>query len=165
MLLDISALSDEELLKFRSDIDCEAKKRGISLNVGELGERLAISLFKRRPDLPVLVPAPTGTKNVDALSRDGERYSIKTLQRAKKTGTVYPDPLDKDRQLFEFLIIVLLSDSYELSEVFLLDWQEFCVARSWDRRMSAWYVAKSRRALGTGRRIFPTGDAASDRSA
>jgi len=38
MLLNIFLALTEELLKFHSDIDCEAKKRGVSLNVDELGE-------------------------------------------------------------------------------------------------------------------------------
>lgn len=153
---DLSRLSDTELLRLRSSVDREALRRGLALSVGELGEKLAIETFRTRSDLPVLSPAPRGTKNVDALSRDGERYSIKTLLRAKKTGTVYPDPGDPDRQLFEFLLIVLLSDHLELVRIVALDWEQFCEARSWDKRMQAWYVAKSKRVLDMGRPIFPS---------
>lgn len=151
----LAPLSDTELLKLHSSVSHEAARRGLSVSVGDLGEKLAIEIFRTRPDLPVLVPAPRGTKNVDALSRDGERYSIKTLLRARKTGTVYPDPADPDRQLFEHLLIVLLSDQFELNRMVALDWDQFCEVRSWDKRMNAWYVAKSRRALEMGRQIFP----------
>jgi len=152
---DLEQLSDEALLKFRLMIEKEALNRGLALSVGDLGEKLVIGLFKSRPDLSVLVPAPRGTKNVDALSRDGERYSIKTLLRAKKTGTIYPDPLDPQRQLFEFLLVVLLSENFELVRVVALEWSEFCQVRSWDSRMNAWYVARSKRALDSGRQLFP----------
>jgi len=153
--LDLSRLSDTDLLRLRSSIDREAFRRGLALSVGELGEKLAIDIYRTRPDLPVLAPAPKGTKNVDALSRDGERYSIKTLLRAKKTGTIYPDQGDPGRRLFESLLIVLLSDHLELVRIVALDWDQFCEVRSWDKRMQAWYVAKSKRVLDLGEQIFP----------
>ncbi|MDR7945185.1 hypothetical protein [Achromobacter aegrifaciens] len=153
--IDLDPLDDIQLLELRAAIDAEARKRGLSFNIGEIGEKLAVSLFKERPDLPVLAPAPRGTKNIDAISREGNRYSIKTLQRAKKTGTVYPDPLDKDRKLFEFILVVLLNDDLTLSRVVELDWEQFCAVRSWDIRMNAWYVARSKRALDRGRQLYP----------
>lgn len=153
--VNLDPLDDIQLLELRAAIDAEARKRGLSFNIGEIGEKLAISLFKERPDLPVLAPAPRGTKNIDAISREGNRYSIKTLQRAKKTGTVYPDPLDKDRKLFEFILVVLLNDDLTLSRVVELDWEQFCAVRSWDIRMNAWYVARSKRALDCGRQLYP----------
>ena len=151
----LKSLDDIGLLEFRTAIDREARHRGLSFNVGEIGEKLAIGVFKERPDLPVLAPAPRRTKNIDAISRDGNRYSIKTLQRAKKTGTIYPDPVDKDRILFEFILIVLVNDDFSLERIIELNWEQFCTARSWDVRMNAWYVARSHRALSIGRQIYP----------
>ena len=153
--VDLKALDDIDLLGLRSAVDREARHRGLSFNVGEIGEKLAISVFKERPDLPVLAPAPRGTKNIDAISRDGNRYSIKTLQRAKKTGTIYPDPIDKDRRLFEFILVVLINDELSLERIVELDWEQFCTVRSWDVRMNAWYIARSHRALSIGRQIYP----------
>ncbi|MCC4601213.1 hypothetical protein [Xanthomonas melonis] len=89
---DVSRIDDDQLLGLRAVIDTEARRRGVSFNVGEIGEKLVIQLFNSRPDLPVLLVAQRGTKSIDALPRAGNRYSIKTLQRAKKTGTIYPDP-------------------------------------------------------------------------
>lgn len=88
ILIDLKTLNDIKLLALRAEIDREARSRGLSFNVGEVGEKLVVDIFKERPDLPVLVHAPRGTKNIDAISRDGNRYSFKTLQRAKKTGTM-----------------------------------------------------------------------------
>jgi hypothetical protein len=153
--MDLKTLGDIDLLELRSAVDKEARHRGLSFSVGEIGEKLAISLFKERPDLTVLAPAPRGTKNIDAISRDGNRYSIKTLQRAKKTGTVYPDSVDKDRRLFEFILIVLINDEFSLERIIELSWEQFCAVRSWDVRMNAWYIARSHRALGIGRQIYP----------
>jgi len=63
-----------------------------------------VAHFNDTPGLPNLQIAPPGTKNVDSLSRDGDRYSIKTVLNAKKTGTVYPDRDQPEKQLFEFLL-------------------------------------------------------------
>jgi hypothetical protein len=153
--VDFKSLNDIGLLKLRTAVDREARHRGLNFNVGEIGEKLAIALFKEQPDLPVLAPAPRGTKNIDAISRDGNRYSIKTLQRAKKTGTIYPDSVDKNRRLFEFILVVLIDDEFSLERIIELDWEQFCTARSWDIRMNAWYVARSHRALRIGRQIYP----------
>lgn len=158
--VDLKSLDDIRLLELRTAVDREARNRGLSFNVGEIGEKLAIAVFKERPDLPVLAPAPRGTKNIDAISRDGNRYSIKTLQRAKKTGTIYPDPVDNDRRLFEFILIVLVNDDFSLERIIELDWLQFCTVRSWDIRMNAWYVARSHRALSVGRQIYPKTEAA-----
>ncbi|MGN4151939.1 hypothetical protein ACS0Y3_16300 [Burkholderia gladioli] len=153
--VNLDHLDDIQLLELRGAIDTEARKRGLNFNVGEIGEKLAISLFKERPDLPILASAPRGTKNIDAISREGKRYSIKTLQRAKKTGTVYPDPQDKEQKLFEFILVVLLNDDLTLNRIVELTWEQFCAVRSWDIRMNAWYIARSKRALDCGRQLYP----------
>jgi hypothetical protein len=153
--IELTLLDDLRLLELRSAIDKEARSRGLSFNVGEIGEKLAIAVFKERGDLPVLVQAPRGTKNIDAISREGNRYSIKTLQRAKKTGTIYPDLTNKDNKLFEFILIVLIHDDFTLERIVEFDWQQFCTIRSWDIRMNSWYVARSQRALSVGRQVYP----------
>lgn len=152
---ELASLDDLRLLELRAAIDREARSRGLCFNVGEIGEKLAIELFKKRADLPVLAPAPRGTKNIDAISREGNRYSIKTLQRAKKTGTIYPDPLNKDRILFEFILVVQIRDDFSLERIVEFDWEQFCSVRSWDIRMNAWYIARSHRALNIGRQLYP----------
>lgn len=151
----LNLLDDLQLLELRAAVDREARSRGLNFHVGEIGEKLAIEVFKARPDLPVLAPAPRGTKNIDAISREGNRYSIKTLQRAKKTGTIYPDSSDQSRVLFEFILIVLLKDDFSLERIIEINWQQFCDIRSWDKRMNAWYIGGSRRALSVGRQIHP----------
>jgi hypothetical protein len=55
-------------------------------------------------------------KNIDAISRDENRYSSKTLQRAKKTGT-NPDQLNNERQLFEFILIVMIQEDFTLERI------------------------------------------------
>jgi len=147
-------MQDDELLILRANLDAEMRKRKIAFSVGEVGELLAIEHFKSNSGLPNLQKAPTGTKNVDALSRNGDRYSIKTICKGKKTGTVYPDSDNPNKQLFEYLLIVHLSDTWRLKSIHQLPWDVFTYVRSWDKRMNAWYVAISCRTLSAATTIF-----------
>lgn len=140
-------MSNYELVLLRAGLDAEMRKRNIAFSVGAVGEQLAIEYFHKTPGLPKLHPAQRGTKNVDANSRDGERYSIKTVCHAKKTGTIYPDSNDRDKQLFEHVIIVKLAEDWSLESIHQLAWNDFVKVRSWDKRMNAWYIAISRRTL------------------
>jgi hypothetical protein len=151
---ELGKLSDEKLIRLRARIDTEIRKRGLKFSVGEIGESLAIAHFNATKKLPKLLRAPRGTKNVDALSREGERYSIKTVMDAKKTGTIYPDASDRDKQLFEHLLIVRLSQALEVDAIYRLSWDQFVQVRQWDRRMNAWYVGISRKSLTIGQTII-----------
>jgi hypothetical protein len=113
-----------------------------------------VDFFRSHANLPKLQLAPHGTKNVDALSRTGERYSIKTIWKAKKTGTIYPDPTDKDKHLFEHLIVARLGDDWTLEALYQFSWSQFVRVRSWDKRMSAWYVGCSDKVLQSAQTIM-----------
>ena len=130
------------------------RRRNIAFSVGGVGESLVIEHFRKTPGLPKLHPAQRGTKNVDANSRDGERYSIKTVCRAKKTGTIYPDAQDREKQLFEYVVIVKLAEDWSLESIYQLSWIKFTKVRSWDKRMNAWYVGISSRTLGDAKLIY-----------
>ncbi len=151
---DLAGLTDDELIKLRHEIEKEVRRRGLKLTVGEVGERLVVAHFNNTSGLTNLQIAPRGTKNVDALSRDGDRYSIKTVLDAKKTGTIYPDRNTPDKQLFEFLLIATLSEDHTLKSIHQLSWDQFLEVRCWDKRMSAWYVPCSAKALGTSTRLL-----------
>ncbi len=153
VLFELARLLDHDLIQLRHRIEKEVRRRGLRLTVGDVGERLVVAHFNATPGLPKLQPAPPGTKNVDALSRDGDRYSIKTVLNAKKTGTVYPDRDRPDKQLFEFLIIAALSDDHDLRSIHQFSWDQFLAVRCWDKRMSAWYVPYSTKALGYSTRL------------
>lgn len=145
-------LNDTELIRLRAALEGEMRTRNIALTIGQMGEQLAISFFNRTPGCPNLMPAPAGTTNVDALSRRGERYSIKTICNAKKTGTVYPDSEDKDKQLFEYMLVVRMNKDWSLDAIFEFDWQMFRQTRSWDKRMNAWYIGASKKTLDLARK-------------
>lgn len=150
----IRELTDNQLMSFRVALEAEMNERGIAFSVGEIGEALAISYFNSQGKLPNLQAAPTGTKNIDAISRNGDRYSIKTRLKAKKTGTIYPDKSNKEKQLFEFIILIKIDENYNLESVYQYNWEEFCTLRSWDKRMSAWYLSCSAKILEKGKKLL-----------
>lgn len=152
--LDFSGKSDTEIISMRIQIEKEFKKRKIKFSVGEIGETIAIDYFNSTAGFSNLLRAPVGTKNVDALSRNGERYSIKTIKDGNKTGTVYPDTLDKTKQLFEYLLLIQINDDFELQSLHRFSWQQFVDVRQWDKTMNAWYVAKTQKALGRGEKVY-----------
>ena len=77
----LNELKSNELIELYGDVIKELKNRKIirSKNItGVLGEYLSIEAYNNNSKFPNLQAAPTGTKNIDAISRDGERYSIKS---------------------------------------------------------------------------------------
>src|SRR5258708_40096671 len=98
-LIVLADVSNDSLLELRLQIDKEITARGLTLNVGQLGEILALHHFNNTPGLPKLIEAPKGAKNVDALSRDGDRYSINTPLTCEKTATVDPDVQTRTKQI------------------------------------------------------------------
>lgn len=150
----LDALSISELFALRSDVESELGRRGLSAKVGELGEWFAIEHFTRTSGLPTLVAAPRGAKNIDAISKDGDRYSIKTIQKGGKTGTIYPSYVDGvEKVLFEYIVVVLLDDEFSLLSMYRLSWEQFVIARSWDTRMSAYYLGRSKRVFSVAEKV------------
>lgn len=151
----LEALTDLALLRLRARVAAELKRRGLASNVGQVAESLALSFFNGTPGRPNLQPAPTGTQNVDALSRRGDRYSIKGVLDGRKTGTIYPDRDDRDKQLFEYLLIVRIDEDWQLIAIHEFDWKTFVEVRSWDSRMNAWYVGLAAKTLARSTLFSP----------
>ena len=79
--MDIEKISTTEIIDLYSETIKELKRRKVIRTnnvIGDLGEYLAISYYNNTPSLPNLSPAPVGTENMDAISRKGDRYSIKS---------------------------------------------------------------------------------------
>jgi len=151
----LEGLSDADLLRVRAGVAAELKRRGLACNVGQAAEALAIAYYNSTPGRPNLQPAPVGTQNVDALSRKGDRYSIKGVLGGRKTGTVYPDREDREKQLFEYLLIVQIDHDWQLLSIHEFDWRTFCEVRSWDSRMNAWYVGLAMKTLARATAFLP----------
>ena len=148
---DIYALSIKELKK-RNLI----RTRNI---VGERGEFLAIETYNNTPGLPGLQAAPEGTKNVDAISRKGERYSIKTItEPGKTTGVFYGcgniDDEDLPNQNFEYILIVIIGKDFQLKNIYELTWDQFLNNRKWHSTMTAWNLSITKKLLEDANKII-----------
>lgn len=147
MDFNLEEMSTEEIIQLHSYSKKVLKKRGIIRTnnsiIGDLGEYLAIKYYNETPNLPNLREAEVGTKNIDAISRNGERYSIKSMT-INKTGSFRGlEPIDsekQDEQIFEYVILCRFDDNYELLEILELDWNTFIENKKWHTRNQAWYL-------------------------
>ena len=158
---DFSKLSIQDLIKLYSQVVSELKQRNVvrSKNiVGDLGENLAIEFYNSTPGLPNLQAAPASTQNIDAISKNGERYSIKTTT-SKTTGVFYglpPNGSSEEELLpkFEYVIVVRLNAEYELLGIYELTWKQFMKFKRWHSRMNAWNLSITREVLAESKKIF-----------
>lgn len=160
--MDLSNLDKHDLIMLYGQVIDELKRRNVirSKNVvGDIGEHLAIDYYSKTPGLPKLQFAPPSTENIDAISVKGERYSIKATTNTT-TGVFYglnpPDSDEPQKQLFEYAVIVVLSDSYQLKKIIELDWNAFLKHKKWHSRMTAWHLVVSRRLLADAKIVFDT---------
>lgn len=156
----INSLSDDNLIKTYSYTITTLKNRNIIRTknvVGELGEYIAINHYTATPNLPKLQAAPTGTQNIDAISINGDRYSIKSTTTTT-TGVFYglnnPDMSLEEIQKFEYVIIVKFDDTLNLKAIYELDWKTFLKHKKWHRRMNAWNLNLTKNLISDSRIIF-----------
>ncbi len=154
--ISFQTMQDAELFVARARLHAEMKRRNLPLTVGGVAEKLAIEFFNETPGCPNLQAAPPGTSYVDALSRKGERYSIKGILDGRKTGTVYPDPDDADKVLFEFLLVVIMDADWAVEVIYEFDWKGFLACRKWDSRMKAWYVGAAAKTFACAKAYRPS---------
>lgn len=145
--------STEELAKLISPSSgayIELVNRGVLRTknvVGELGEYYAVNYFNNNPKLPNLSFAPPGVQNVDALSRNGEIYSIKTVTSRKGTTGSFWDPesIDKNERKFNYLLIVVLDQSYTLDVILQLNWEDFFRFKKYNKRMNNYNISLTKK--------------------
>jgi hypothetical protein len=157
---DTNDLETDDLWFVYSEVINELRKRNAirTRNVtGERGEQLAIQLYNSINGYPKLQPAPESTKNVDALSRSGERYAIKTLMEPNRTTGVFYGITEEVLQLpkFEHLIIVTLNNAYQLNHVLEINWDLFLKYKKWHSRMKAYNISITKELLNEGIVRFP----------
>jgi len=159
---EISKIPDEDIWKIFAYIKKELKNRGLVRTnniVGERGEFLAIEIYKKTPKLPNLQAAPEGTQNVDALSRKGERYSIKTITEPGRTTSVFYGcgnlgDSSKPEKKFENAIIVIIDSDFTLVKMLEIGWDIFLKYRKWHKTMRAWNLTITQELLKESNIIF-----------
>lgn len=160
--MDLQKLKVEELAKLispSSQAYVELKRRNVLRTknvVGELGEYYAINFFNNTPNLPNLALADKGVKNIDALSRNGEIYSIKTVSSRKGTTGSFWDPnsINNNEQKFKYLLIVILNDDYSLDMILELTWEEFFKYKKFNRRMNNYNISLTNSLINSVKIIF-----------
>lgn len=158
--MDLAVLSTAEIVSLYCETIKELKARSLIRTnnvIGDLGEYLAIEYYNNTAGLPTLVAAPIGTENIDAISRKGDRYSIKSTSR-NVTGVFYglePNGSSvKDKQKFEYVIICKFSDDYELEEILEMDWDTFLRHKRWNSRIKAWNLSLTKEVCADCKVVF-----------
>ena len=157
--MDFSKYSGTELVQLYGQLLQQMRTRDIirSKNVtGDLGEYLVIDYYTSTRGLPKLQFAPPSTKNIDAISIDGDRYSIKTTT-GTVTGAFYG--IEKDaktsmRPLFEYVVIVKLDEMYQPELILELDWDAFFKHKRWHSRINAYNLILSKSLIEDGKIIY-----------
>jgi len=162
----VNNLKDNEVWEMYALTIHALKRRGLirTKNItGERGEFLAIEVYNGTPGLPNLQAAPEGTQNVDALSRNGERYSIKTITQPNKTTGVFhglggPTEKVSQEKKFEHLIIVLIDRHLNSVLIIEFDWDTFIKYKKWHKTMRAWNISVTKSLLSNAKIIFEKGE-------
>ena len=160
--MDLKKLSVEQIAKLispSSDAFLELKDRGVLRTkniVGELGEYYAVDFYNANSKLPNLSFAPPGVQNVDALSRNGEIYSIKAVSSRKgTTGSFWdPDSVKRNEQKFHYLLIVILDNSYSLDMILQLTWDDFFKNKRFNRRMNNFNISLTNQLIDSVKIIY-----------
>jgi len=162
--MNLDKLKNKEIIALYSDIIIELKKRKIIRTknlLGDLGEYLTIDFYCNTPGLPNLQAAPSGTQNIDAISRKGERYSIKSTS-GNLTGVFYglndPDAIEKEMQKFEYVIIVLFSNDFRLEKILEISWSLFLNHKKWHKTMRGWNISITKKLIKEATIIFSNED-------
>tara|TARA_B100000780_G_C20978095_1_gene390734 strand:+ start:274 stop:858 length:585 start_codon:yes stop_codon:yes gene_type:complete len=157
---EINNLENLDLVELYSDILKVLKERGVIRTknlVGDIGEYLAIKHYNSSKGKSNLQFAPPGTKNIDAISRNGDRYSIKSTT-TNLTGVFYelenPESIKQNTQKFEYLLIVKFKENFVVDKIIQLDWFQFLKFKKWHSTMNAWNIYISEELLKDSEIIY-----------
>ena len=156
-LTNLTHFSDEDLLSLYPKLLNELKNRNIIRTnnfIGDYGEYLALKYYNNEPTLPNLQDAPISTKNVDALSRDGERYAIKSTSTTT-TGNFSSIPIeDENKVYFEYLIVVKFDRDYVLEEILEFEFEAFKKIRKVKKPENRFFVSLTSENKKLGKLVY-----------
>lgn len=157
----IDTLPDEEIWTLYAYLGLKLKERKLVRTrniVGERGEFLAIKIYNETSGLAKLQAAPEGTQNVDALSRKGERYSIKTISEPSNLTGVFYGCGEQNENIpekkFECIIVVVIDRYYKPKLVLELTWEQFLKFRRWHKTMRAWDLSLTKDLVAEVKIVF-----------
>lgn len=158
--MNLKKITNDDLVLLYWQIIHELKGRWIVRTknlLWDLWEYLTLHHYNSTPWLPNLQLAPAWTHNIDAISRNGERYSIKSTTW-KTTGVFYwlKDKQDGgvEKQLFEYVVIVMFWDDYILDQILEIDWVTFIEFKKWHSTMRWWNLSITKRLKSRSKIIY-----------
>lgn len=129
--MDFSKYSGMELIQIYGELLSKMREDKLirSKNVTvDLGEYIVVDYYTKTKGLPKLQFAPPSTKNIDAISVNGERYSIKCIT-TNTTGAFYGIEKNTDisdiKPLFEYVVIIKLNENTSRSSYWNLTGKHF----------------------------------------
>lgn len=152
-------VTDFQIIEQYQDLLNELKSRRLIRTNNLVGEWGEINFYNENAELPNLEIVRVGAKNVDAINKDFERYSIKTIT-TKITG-VFNGPNDVDseqpqKQKFEYVIIVMLNQDLSLKAIYELDWHNFLSLKKWNSSKKTWYLTITKELKSKAKILYDT---------
>ena len=158
--MDFSKYSDMELIQIYGELLSKMREDELirSKNVtGDLGEYIVIDYYTKTKGLPKLQFAPPSTKNIDAISVNGERYSIKCTT-TNTTGAFYGINKDADiasiKPLFEYVVVIKLDKNYQPEFILELNWETFFKHKHWHSRIGAYNLVITNSLIVDGKMVY-----------
>ena len=159
--VDLDKLDEEELwILYGLLINKLKETKAIRTNnmTAERGEQLAINHYNSTRGLPKLLEAQVGTKNFDAISRDGERFTIKTIKLPNRLTGVFwgmgtPEKPIAEKK-FDYLIIVVINKYYLLENMYEISWDDFYKLKKWHKTMKAFNISITNEFCNQSKIIF-----------
>ena len=158
--MDFSKYSGMELIRIYGELLSKMREDELirSKNVtGDLGEYIVIDYYTKTKVLPKLQFAPPSTKNIDAISVNGERYSIKCTT-TNTTGAFYGINKDADiasiKPLFEYVVVIKLDKNYQPEFILELNWETFFKHKHWHSRIGAYNLVITNSLIVDGKMVY-----------
>ena len=158
--MDFSKYSGMELIRIYGELLSKMREDELirSKNVtGDLGEYIVIDYYTKTKGLPKLQFAPPSTKNIDAISVNGERYSIKCTT-TNTTGAFYGINKDADiasiKPLFEYVVVIKLDKNYQPEFILELNWEIFFKHKHWHSRIGAYNLVITNSLIVDGKMVY-----------
>ena len=158
--MDFSKYSGMELIRIYGELLSKMREDELirSKNVtGDLGEYIVIDYYTKTKGLPKLQFAPPSTKNIDAISVNGERYSIKCTT-TNTTGAFYGINKDADiasiKPLFEYVVVIKLDKNYQPAFILELNWETFFKHKHWHSRIGAYNLVITNSLIVDGKMVY-----------
>lgn len=158
--MDFSKYSGMELIRIYGELLSKMREDELirSKNVtGDLGEYIVIDYYTKTKGLPKLQFAPPSTKNIDAISVNGERYSIKCTT-TNTTGAFYGINKDADiasiKPLFEYVVVIKLDKNYQQEFILELNWETFFKHKHWHSRIGAYNLVITNSLIVDGKMVY-----------